>query len=399
MKKIILPTALLLAGLFVGYQLPRGPALFAWIGSLGSNQSSYHSLEASGEFDQLLELMQVTKNNVLNEAESEQEAIEGLRWILRVLSMSTEVAADGDPRLPYFQRMDTPARKVGGDNPDGEYDLAVIDGKFDYRITGNLGTVRYLSFTISGGQGMTPRYMAGYIGDDDLQADADGNFTLWLTRERPSAPGAWIPLPEDASSILVRQYIADRQKETLASYQIEAIGDSLPALSPPTHGEIAMGIRATAYAFLKLSTLHKTVLPEMLDAPNQFFEATSKNLGGEISGTENLYMLMHFNIAEDEALVVDVKPPASRYWNLTMESIWHETPDYLNRPVSRTLENVTPGPDGRVRFILAHEDPGLPNWIDTISHHRGFLTFRWLEVEDTEVPKVTKIKFSELERL
>lgn len=397
MKKTLLAVLLLLAGLVLGYQIPRGPALFAAVNNLLSDSDkSYHHIASAREFDLLQDLLEQSQQMVLTESISEQEAAEGMRWLLRVLAMSAEVVADANPRLPFFQRMDTPARKVGGDNPDAEYDLAAIDGRYEYRIRGNIGSVSYLSFTISGGQGMTPRYMAAYIGDQDLQADADGNFTLWLTREKPDKPGVWLSIPEDASSILVRQYIADRATETLARYEIDAVGD-LPPLAPPRDEDIASFITGTAYAFLKLSTLHKTVLPEMLDQPNIFHRATSENLGGEISGSENLYMLMHFNLADDEALEITVEPPQTRYWNLAMESIWHETPDYLHRPVSLTSATAVPGNNGKIRFVLAHQDPGVANWIDTIEHKRGFLTFRWLDTPEVEEPQVRKVKFETVE--
>lgn len=397
MKKFLLLVLVLLVGLYAGYQLPRGPALFAWLSNLrGDKVSDYHYLKSAAQFDQLRAVIEQSEQMVLRESTSEQEAVEGLRWILRVVAESAEVAADADPRQPFFQRMDTPARKVGGDNPDGEYDLAAIDGRYDYKITGNIGSVSYLSFTISGGQGMKPRYMAGYIGDRDLQADQDGNFTLWLTKTKPAQPGAWVQIPGDASSILVRQYIADRQKERLATYDIQAIGDNLPAPEPPSDALMARNIAGTAYAALKLTTLHKTVLPEMLQKPNTFFRATAKNLGGEISGSENLYQIMHFKIDDDEALIVTVEPPKTRYWNLTLETIWHETPDYLHLPVSRTLSNSTPDPDGKIRFVVADKDPGVKNWIDTVRHHRGFLTFRWLDVADIGTPGVEKVKFAAL---
>lgn len=398
MKKLLVVTLVLLIGIFVGTQIPRGPALLAWLSTFGGGDASYHYLDSAEQFDQLQEVVEQAKQMVLSEAQNEQEAIEGMRWLLRVLAVSSEVAGDANPRLPFFQRMDTPARKVGGDNPDAEYDLAAIDGHYDYRISGNIGSVSYLSFTVSGGQGMIPRYMAGYIGDDDLQADENGDFTLWLSKEAPDKPGAWVEIPEDASSILVRQYIADRKVEVLADYKIEAIGENLPPLEPPSDELIARNIAATAYAFLKLTTLHKTVLPEMLQMPNSFIRATSENLGGEISGSENIYMIMHYQIADDEALIVTVEPPESRYWNLTWESIWHETPDYLHRPVSRTLAEATPDADGKIRFVVAHKDPGVDNWIDTIRHNRGFLTFRWLEVEGVEKPTVRKVSYADIEK-
>ena len=87
-----------------------------------------------------------------------------------------------------------------------------------------------------------------------------------------------------------------------------------------------------------------------------------------------------------EPLRVKVQPPNTRYWNLTLESRWHEIGDYLHRPTSLTLEQVEYGEDGSVEFIVAHRDPGTTNWLDTSGHNFGFMTLRWLDAKGEKVP-------------
>ena len=109
-------------------------------------------------------------------------------------------------------------------------------------------------------------------------------------------------------------------------------------------------------------------------------------------------MIGSFEVGRDEALVLDVQPPDTRYWNIALETHWHETVDHLHRPVSRTLEGVRTDPDGKVRLVIAHEDPGVPNWLDPMGNERGFMTFRWLDARGEPVPKpvVTRVKREEL---
>ena len=168
--------------------------------------------------------------------------------------------------------------------------------------------------------------------------------------------------------------------------------------TPPTDQEVANSIVGTNYAFFMLTTLHKNVLPELLEEHNSFIRATSENLGGAISGADNLYMIGSYQLADDEALVVKVTPPQSRYWNLTLETRWHETYDYLHRPTSRTLEDVQYNEDGSVEFVIAHSDPGHPNWLDTSGHNFGFMTFRWLDSkgQNVDLPTTRVVKQTEL---
>jgi len=397
-KNFLLVLVVLLLGVYLGTQLPRGPTLFAMLGNMGASENvDYQSLKSHQALLNFEGMIANTRQLVLSDAQSEQEAVEGMRWVMRLAAQASELAGDANPALPHFQRMDTLKRKLGGDNPDAEYEHAWIDGKYDYIITGNVGSVRYLGLTINAGQGANPRRNVGYISDKMLTKDEDGNFTLILAKQEPSDPGDWIKIPEDASGILVRQYIADRNTEILATLNISVYGEQ-PDYAPVTDSDMAGLIEGASYALLKLSTLHRYILPKLMEQTNTFIRATSENFGDDIAGTDNLYMLGSYQLNDNEALLVKVHPPQTRYWNLALESRWHELNDYLHRPISLTLEEVEHGADGSVEFVVAHEDPGHPNWLDTSGHNFGFMTLRWLDAkgQDVPMPKIRKVPFSEL---
>ena len=58
-------------------------------------------------------------------------------------------------------------------------------------------------------------------------------------------------------------------------------------------------------------------------------------------------------------------------------------------------------PDGSLRFVIAHRDPGLAdtNWLDTAGHDRGFWNLRWMEPSEDRLPTLRLVKFSELASL
>ena len=397
-KKFLIAVLLIIIGAVLGYQLPRGPALYSALMGFGvSSNQNYSTLASHQALLDFEEALATARRMVLNDARTEQEAAEGMRWLLRVIAMSVEVAADANPRMPHFQRMDTLVRKVGGDNPDAEYEFVAIDGQYDYKITGNVGSVRYLGLTFNAGQGNTPRRQFAYLSDKTLNLDEAGNFTLIISQEAPDIPGQWVQTPVDASGILVRQYIAQREHEELPSFHIEVLGDVLP-FRPVTDQEVADAIIGTSYAFFSLTTLHHRVLPELMEKTNFFIKATSENLGGAISGNDNLYMIGSYQLADDEVLLMRVQPPDTRYWNIALESRWHEIADYLHRPTSLTLDEVQYSEDGSVEFVVAHQDPGHPNWLDTSGHNFGFITLRWVEAKGLKVPipELQVIEWNEL---
>ena len=387
-----------LATFAAGFAAGKGPRLITLLLTGGSAADpAWQRLESVQAFDQLMGSVDDIRNMVLSEAESEREVVQGMRWILRNIAMTSEIAGDANTLRPVFVRMDSSARKIGGDNPDGEYHLASIDGRYGYRITGNRGSVRYFSLNVNAGRGMSKRRMAAFLNDQTIEFDEQGNFNLLLSQQRPEVAGQWVQIPEDASNIMLRQYMANRDREELVSIAIAPLGEAPPLLET-RDADIAGALEAMNYAFVFLATLHKIVLPQAWERPNEFFSTDADSLGGTISTPDNLYMIGSFEVAGDEALVIEVQPPQTRYWNIALETHWHETVEYLHRPTSLTLDNVTASADGKVRFVIARQDPGVPNWLDPMGNERGFMTFRWLEARGAAVPApvVTRVKLSEL---
>jgi hypothetical protein len=324
------------------------------------------------------------------DAETELELLEGLRVLARATALSSELSLDIDPEAPWFFSMNTEARLIGGPAPDGEYLLAMIDGRHRYRVRGHRGTTAYLGFQVLAGVGLTPRRMAAYVSDRDLTLAADGGFALVLAVEEPTATelagDRWVPIPADSSAILVREYIADRDRELPAQLTIEALD---PAASPPvpTDPGLAEQLAGMGWTIAKLTTLHQTIKPELLDRPNHLVTAEAAELGAADTTPDNLYMIGTFRLEPDQALVLDLEPPDTRYWSVTLENIWHECIDPRRRHSSLTNAGAVTDPDGKVRIVIAASDPGADNWLDTGGRHRGFVTVRWLD--HPEAPPAT----------
>lgn len=326
---------------------------------------------------QFFQQMLVNATNVVTEdAESERELLEGLRVIARVSSLCSQLSVEADTAQPSFFDMSTPNRMIGGPNPDGNYYLAMIRGDRRYRITGTRGTSAYLGFQILAGTGLTPRRMAAYLSDTGLGSD---EFEIILSADQPAArAGAhWLQIPADASSLVVREYIGDRAAERLATLHIEAL-DADP-VAPLTLSELADQFTAMAWTLMKLVTLHRTIKPELLDQPNTLVTAEAADLGAADTTPDNLYMIGTFRLDPDQALILDISPPDTRYWNVTLESIWHECLEPRRRHSSVTNHGVQPDADGRVRIAISAQDLGFGHWLDTGGRHRGFIVLRWLD--------------------
>jgi hypothetical protein len=325
---------------------------------------------------------------VLADARDERELLDGLQVVSRVTALCSELSVEADPELPWFFDMCSPTRMVGGPNPDGRYLLAMIRGDRRYRITGTRGTTAYLGMQVLAGTGMTPRRMAGYLSDADLKLEG-GAFAVVLSADEPTTAeldGAqWMPIPPDAASIVVREYVGDATAEVAATLDVESLDAGPPR--PPTDAEVAERFTAMAWTLMKLTTLHRTIKPEMLDQPNVLFTAAAADLGAADTTPDNLYMIGTFGLTDDQTLLLEFTPPETRYWNVTLENVWHECLEPRRRHSSVTNRGVTAGADGKIRIAIGANDFGHGHWLDTGGRRRGFVVLRWLDNPDA--PDVT----------
>ena len=347
----------------------------------------FEGLASVQAFDTVLATLSEMRDMILADATSEREASEGMRFLLRTLAMSQDVTGDGHPLAPHFARMDTAKRKIGGDNPDAEYDNVVWAGGIDYEVSGNRGSVDHLSFTVLERLPNGRQKKVGYLNERELEADENGDFRFYFGPTKPAASDPWIQTGDTAGTMLVRQYIGDRASETLASYSVEVIGPA--ALAPLPHTSdagLAASIGGVKQALEGIGTLHRYVSPGLGDPPNEFKLRNSDDFGADISSADNLYVIGTYEVEADEALLVEVEPLDVRFWNLAIENPWHESVDYRDRRTSRTHDAGRVDPDGLVRFVIAHTPTEHPNFLVTSGHRRGFMTFRWVGERDTKPP-------------
>ena len=104
--------------------------------------------------------------------------------------------------------------------------------------------------------------------------------------------------------------------------------------------------------------------------------AASGATGGGMS--TNLYAGGVFELEPDEALIVEstVRLPP-QYFGFQLGNLWGESMEYANSLGSLNGHQAEADPDGVIRLVVAHRDPGVPNWLDTTGHREGFLTPRW----------------------
>jgi hypothetical protein len=304
---------------------------------------------------------------------------EGMRYLSRMVRAGLEAMVESaDAAFPRFSSLAHGTIKIGADNPDNLYMTARIKGSLEYRVRGSRGTVATIHFaTKKGGYHKpgAPMIGTGFLDGRDLQLDADGRFEILVSANRP-ATGNWLQLDADSNLLLVRQTFHDRQQEQPALLDIERLGEHAPppALDPARFGASLMAAARytenTATQFCDWAALFRREHFNSLPLGDQ---AMYQAAGGD---PNILYYHGYWELAEDQAMVIDASLPACEFWNFQVDNYWMESLDYFSHRIHVNCHGARPNPDGSVTIVIAHRDPGHPNWLSTAGHTLGTSLFR-----------------------
>ncbi len=105
-----------------------------------------------------------------------------------------------------------------------------------------------------------------------------------------------------------------------------------------------------------------------------------------------------FEIAPDEALILEVTPPECHFWNIHLGDYWGQSLDYTYRQTSLNGHQAVLDSDGVFRAVVAHRDPGVANWLDTAGNEFTRCVYRWWLATGTDLPTPTmrKVRFDEV---
>ena len=345
--------------------------------------------------DSLKELgKQITRDDTPADAFNRAE---GYRYLTRLLRNALEgVIEGGSPEYPVMRSLGNMV-KMGADNPDNIYMGGGIHGDFEYRITGNRGSVFYISFaSISGGYGTDGTMITdGFLDTDSLQVEDDGSFEIILSQKEQS--GNWIKLTPGTRSLNIRQTFLDRSTERPAQINIEPLnpsGTPAPYSAEKLHKHlqrVSQNLHGTVKLFADWTDSLKVNTNILPSADQEYCQS--------IGGDPNIfYFHGHWDLAEDEVMEIRApRIPECQTWNFQLDNYWMESLDYRYHRITVNKHTATYEDDGSVVLYIAHKDPGTGNWIDTAGHANGTSCWRWIGAgDDTPELETRIVKFSEI---
>lgn len=319
-------------------------------------------------------------------AHDDVSSAEGLRHLARMAAMSITQQIDfsnrSDPRL--FRSNDD-VWQWGGPNFDNVYLGCPIDPQGTYRLTGDISTQVGAILQILGLPSATDPIAVRVDANLRELMDAKGIIDITLSGDESSNPD--VRLPADGSRLVIREYLVDESSRR-AGFVIERL-DAGQATGVLTPHDLANSLESSRRWLEHNVQFWQDYTTSRHDEVGS--NRVAQPVRGPGMGSESIvYGTGFFDLREDQCLVVTVDEPRARYWSMQLYSMgWYEALDPTRRQTSLNNSKIHVDTDGRARFVIAHSDPGVPNWLDCAGHSRGLLHLRavWCD----ELPVVSSV--------
>jgi hypothetical protein len=330
---------------------------------------------------------------------SPEDRAEYLRYLLRFLGAGIHTCVEhADPDHPEFTRAMDLNRRWGLDSPDHLYLFATIRGDAEYVVSGDPGSANLLDVQVNAGhyaEGVVNGVKTvGSLTGDELEREPDGRIVVRLGGAAGARNG--IRLDPDARFVQVRQVFADWERERPAELIIEKVGGA--AMRPRLRtDQIADRIELLQRWLVNGGALWRDMSKVMLAMPPNSMVVPPVKESDKHSGLKGqAYGMGNFRCAPEEAVIVEFRPPRSRHWSVSLASWWWEAIDFTTRQSSLNHAQARLDADGVFRGVVAHADPGVPNWLDTAGHDRGTLIARFVMAEAEPKPSFRVVKLADV---
>lgn len=284
-------------------------------------------------------------------------------------------------------------------NPDDIYVQSPIRGDLLYRISGNRGTCRILSFTSQRAASGTVDDMPQPSGHNELDTNDLGiglgeEFEIVFSAERPVGhTGHWGRLDPAATYLFVRYRSYDWENEVDPVLSIECISPvpPKPRLAPE---DILRRIEEMAKFPARKTGLYYGMQNGVKERVGFNVFEPVRYPGALVKQT---YWPACFQFDKDEALILETDMPRSRpYWNIQLNDPYFNALEYVYRLSSTNGHYARVSADGKLRAVISLTDPGVPNWLDPAGYTEGGIYGRWYDCDTEPVPTLKRVKLREV---
>ncbi len=328
---------------------------------------------------------------------------EGFRYLTRFLAAGiVGCVAHDDAEQPVFGRLMDVTMPWGLDNPDCLYLYAPLEPGAVYRVFGDRGTARHIDLQVNFGhfaEGEIAKWgTVASIDGTGLGADEHGTFELRLGGDAAEAGEGitTLPLGDDAQFLLVRQYFDDWETERPADLLIEREGSALPA-PPPTTRFMGERLRKLVRWLDRGGLLWENMSRGFVGMEPNTMIMHRADLAAERAGLRGqTYGMGNFHCGPGEGVLVEFEVPRCHHFGVALANEYWECIEFATRQSSLNRAQSVIDGDGCFRAVIAHQDPGIANWLDPAGLERGTLSVRFLDADHTPDVRLERAPLADL---
>jgi hypothetical protein len=310
---------------------------------------------------------------------------EGLRYLTRIIAGGIPLTMElMDPYFPQLFKLLSPILQHGTPGADCIYHIASVKGGETYRIYGKRGTCQILDVE-------TRENHPAHLGEWDLidhsnefQFDENGEFEIILSSEEH--PGNWIRLPHGQGTMIIREYYYDWLTEVPSDLVIERVGAHYPP-EPLSDRSVTQGMQLLIDWIRQTPVAYRQVIERFYSAPDGVLSFSPLGMGW----SDLRYAEGHYRCEPDEAIIVELEPPVAPYWGIQLCTHFWESLDWNLRQTSINGHQAILDDDSKFRAVIAHTDPGVPNWLDTAGRPKGLIVARYFKAKSHVEPTMRKV--------
>ena len=329
-------------------------------------------------------------------AGDDRENAAGGRYFAEIALRQIEREVFSDRDFPSFRPVWPESGHLGLVNPDNLYESAMIHPGVEYLVRATRGSTADVVFQVYEKSPGVKGSLRGVstLDLEDLVIAADGSFEIHVGPT--PRPENWLRTDEKSGTLLVRWSHSDWSTERAGRIEIVRMGAQGVPSPDLDVARVARAIRDAGDAVPDVGDF-------WIDFGGRVRLFTRANRVGEPrstggQGLEGQVSAMgRFDLADDEALVLTAPKTEARYQGVQLGNFWFDALEWANRQTSLSGGQAHLGSDGRYHYVIAKEDPGVPNWLDTTGLREGLFFLRFqglpgpLDEEDHPTAELVKV--------
>ncbi|MFT7529893.1 MAG: hypothetical protein ACI9FD_000896 [Gammaproteobacteria bacterium] len=261
-----------------------------------------------------------------------------------------------------------PDSRYAGETPDRIYQNVALSSDYRYELHGQRPKNHSLDIIIEvlpgpANWGLPP---LAAIHSDQIDFANDGSFMVTMDNTPTEERRNHLQLPQGTKLLLIRDSVTDWANHLPTKVSVKGL-DAENTADIPREQLIASSAEMIVAAAETSLKFYAGIWQREVNQLTTYV----RDLGWGIVG------LNPFSIADDQALVVTVDPLKARYFTLQVQDLWLESTEYIEHTSTLNIDQSKANADGTITYVVATQDPGYYNWIDTGGLNNGFLVGRW----------------------